>query len=106
MAKQIRMKYEGKEYILEFNRKQVERMERGGFTVDADRPATMVRSLFTGALQMHQKGMTSEKAMEIWEKQNHKEELLSVLIEMYAEPINSLMADAEQEEENPTWTLT
>lgn len=106
MAKQIRMQYKGNTYTLEFNRRQVERMERNGFVVDADRPYTMVKSLFLGALQMHHKNINQDLAMEIWDAQNKKDDLLSALIEMYAEPISALMSDAEEEAETPTWELT
>lgn len=105
MGKQIVLKHGDREYTLEFNRKVVERMERNGFEIDTDKPYTMVTTLFRGAFQMHHRGVDNDKIQEIWDAQNKKEDLLAALVQMYMEPITSLMGDAEGEDENPTWKL-
>lgn len=107
MAKQIVISYKGNEYTLEFNRKTVRRMEEGGFVVDTNKPATMITELFKGAFQMHHRRIAPELVEEIWDAQKKKDDLLSVLVQMYAEPIAALMdEDAEEgEDENPTWKV-
>lgn len=106
MAKQIVITYKGDEYTLEFNRKVVRRMEEAGFVVDTDKPATMITELFRGAFQMHHRRIDPALIEEIWAAQKKKDELLSLLVQMYAEPIASLMDEEEGgEDENPTWKV-
>jgi len=106
MAKQIVISYEGKDYTLEFNRKVVKQMEEGGFTIDTARPATMITELFKGAFRMHHRKIDPALVEEIWDAQRKKDTLLSTLVQMYTEPIASLMDEDEQaEDENPTWKV-
>ena len=96
---------EGNKYTLEFNARVVKSMDRNGFKIDTDYPYTMVEKLFTGAFQMHHKGMMPERIMEIWNFQTKKEDLLAALVKLYMKPIEDLMnsADAGNENEDPTW---
>lgn len=94
---------EGNKYTLEFNRRIVERMENNGFKLDTDRPNTMITDLLIGALTMHHKGMTKERALEIWDCQRKKDELLTALTRMYMKPLNDLMAEPEGDDDSPTW---
>jgi len=96
---------EGSKYTLEFNARVVKNMERNGFKIDTDYPNTMVESLFVGAFQMHHKGMTRERIMDIWGRQNKKDELLGVLIKLYMKPLEDLMDEPNKGDENedPTW---
>ena len=96
---------EGNKYTLEFNSRVVKNMERRGFKIDTDYPRTMIEDLFVGAFQMHHKGMTTERIMQIWAQQTKKDELLGVLTKLYMKPLEDLMAEPEGEEENenPTW---
>ena len=105
MAKQIVITYNGNDYTLEFNRKIVRRMEENGFTIDTDKPATMITELFKGAFLMHHRRIDPGLVEDIWQAQKKKDELLSALVQMYAEPIASLMDEAEGEDENPTWKV-
>ena len=105
MAKQIIITYKGDEYTLEFNRKTVRRMEEAGFRVDTDKPATMITELFKGAFLMHHRRIDAGLVEEIWAAQKKKDDLLSALVQMYAEPIASLMDEEEGEDENPTWKM-
>ena len=96
----------GNRYVLEFNSRVVKRMERNGFKVDTDYPNTMIDELFTGAFQMHHKGMMPDKAKAIWKFQKGKDELLGILIKLYMKPLEDLMEENKSEEdtnENPTW---
>ena len=95
---------DGNKYLLEFNTRIVKRMERNGFKIDTDYPNTMIDELFTGAFQMHHKGITPDKAREIWKVQSKKEELLGLLVKLYMKPIEDLMDEPEDNENaDPTW---
>ena len=96
---------EGNKYTLEYNARVVKNMERRGFKIDTDYPYTMIDDLFLGAFQMHHKGMTPDRAKEIWKQQGKKDDLLGVLTKLYMKPLEELMAEPEGEEENenPTW---
>lgn len=96
---------EGNSYTLEYNARVVKNMERRGFKLDTEFPHTMIEDLFLGAFQMHNKGMSPDKAKEIWKQQTKKDELLGILTKLYMKPLEELMAEPEGEEENenPTW---
>lgn len=96
---------EGSKYTLEFNARVVKNMERRGFQLNTDYPHTMIDDLFLGALQMHHKGITPDRAKEIWKQQTKKDELLGVLTKLYMKPLEELMAEPEGTDENadPTW---
>ena len=92
------------EYTLEFNARVVKNMERNGFKIDTDYPYSMIEKLFTGAFQMHHKGMFPEKIMDIWKRQKNKDKLLGVLTQLYMKPLEELMDDRQEDEnEDPTW---
>ena len=94
----------GNRYVLEFNSRVVKRMERNGFKIDTDFPNTMIDELFTGAFRMHHKGITPERAREIWKFQTKKDELLGILIKLYMKPLEDLMDEPEGDENaDPTW---
>ena len=94
----------GNSYKLEFNARIVKNMERSGFKVDTDYPYTMIEKLFVGAFQMHHKGMMPERIMEIWSYQTQKDKLLGILTQLYMKPIEDLMDEkSDEENENPTW---
>lgn len=96
---------EGNTYKLEFNARVVKNMERKGFKIDTDYPLTMIDDLFLGAFQMHHKGIMPEKAKAIWKCQNKKDELLAALIKLYMKPLEDIMGDEAENDENadPTW---
>ena len=94
---------DGRKYTLEFNARVVKNMERNGFKIDTDYPMTMIEKLFTGAFQMHHKGMMPERIMEIWAFQSKKDELLGLLTKLYMAPLEALMAEKNEENEDPTW---
>ena len=95
----------GNKYTLEFNARVVKNMERRGFQLNTEYPHTMIEDLFLGAFQMHHKGITPDRAKEIWKQQTKKDELLGILTKLYMKPLEDLMAEPEGEDENadPTW---
>lgn len=96
---------EGNSYTLEFNARVVKNMERRDFKIDTDHPYTMIDDLFLGAFQMHHKGMTPDRAKAIWKQQTKKDDLLAALTKLYMKPLEELMAEPEDADENadPTW---
>lgn len=103
--KKIEFVYEAKPYTLEFNRASVERMERAGFVATdlTEKPLTALPDLFHGALQMHHKGITKERAKEMLDHFTDVRELIAKLAEMYYEPINTLIGDEADESKNVSW---
>ena len=95
----------GEKYTLEFNARVVKNMERRGFQLNTEYPHTMIEDLFLGAFQMHHRGMTPDRAKEIWKQQTKKDELLGILTKLYMKPLEDLMAEPDGEDENadPTW---
>lgn len=97
---------EGRKYTLRFTRREVERMERNGFKIDTDTPNTMIRALFRGAFKADRQSrfVSDEKIDEIWAAQTKKDELLTALTKLYMKPLEDLMAEPDDaDEENPTW---
>lgn len=92
----------GNKYKLQFNSRVVKNMERRGFKVDLDYPMSCIDDLFLGAFQMNCKGMTPERARKIWNFQKKKDELLSLLVQLYMQPFQELMAEPE-DNGDPTW---
>lgn len=107
MAKTINIDYKGKEYTLEFNRNSVKALERSGFNVSefTTKPVSTIEALFHGALKMHHPAISRDKAMEIYNTLNHKDELVGKVIELYGSVIEAFTgADADKETEgNANW---
>lgn len=107
MATKIKLPYEDTEYVLEFNRKTVQWMESEGFDMKAldNKVFTMIPLLIVGAFRMHNRKLEADFIIDkIWPAQNHRQELLTVLSEMYAETFNFLLGD-EKDEGNVTWAV-
>lgn len=108
MAKQIVIDYQDKEYVLEFTRKTVQMMERGGFSLEEldAKPMTMILTLFTGAFAANHSNIKRAKVEEIYDTLAQKQELLTVLVEMYNETLETLMGndEADGDSKNVTWT--
>lgn len=107
-ARPIHISYNGSEYILNFNRKTIRRMEENGFDITKIRsmPISGVLTLFHGAFLMYHRNIRPEETEEIWDSMTNKTKLLSALINLYTDNINALMDDeAEEDDENPTWSF-
>ena len=97
---------DGHKYTLKFTRREVERMQRNGFKLDTDRANVMIRELFHGAFKADRASrfVSDEKIDEIWAAQSKKEDLLTALTKLYMKPLEDLMAEPEDaDDENPTW---
>ena len=104
MAKQLKFRYQDKEYNLEFTRKTVAEMERKGFIAAevSEKPMSTLPELFRGAFLAHHRYIKPE----IIDKMTNKEDLIGKLAEMYAEPILSLVEEPEEAEGNLKWTAS
>nr|DAH63498.1 MAG TPA: protein of unknown function (DUF5055) [Caudoviricetes sp.] len=108
MAKTITINYEGAEYTLEYTRKSIETMERQGFVLSdiKSRPMSTLPALFAGAFLAHHRYVKKEKVDAIFGNLTNKEVLFEKLAEMYAEPLEALMDEPEENAEgNVTWAM-
>ena len=108
MSKTITFSYKGKDYTLEFDRKQVERLQNRGFDINKFDGTNISDTLifFNAAFQKHQRGIKREITDEIFLKKLKKsDELIKELYEMYAEPIAALYDEPEDDEEAIDWDV-
>ena len=83
-------------------------MEKQGFVAaDVERkPMTLLPTLFAGAFLAHHRFVKRDVIDNIYNRLNRKDELISKLVEMYNEPLLTLLDDPESEsdEGNLEWT--
>lgn len=94
----ITFPHEGKDYCLEFTRETVKKMEDRGFVAARilEAPMTVLPDLFAGAFLANHK-FTDRKVIDaIFDKLKNKKQLVETLTQMYNEPIEALMADADE----------
>ena len=109
MAKQLTITdpTSGVTYTLEYTRKTVEIMERQGFIADdvVKKPMTLLPTLFAGAFLAHHRSVKRDVIDNLYARLTHKDELISHLVEMYNDPLVTLLEDPEQEdgEGNLSW---
>ncbi len=108
MAKQLRFTYKGKDYVLEYTRRTVAEMERMGFVVAEveTKPMSMLPALFQGAFMAHHRREKKETIDAIFAHMTNKDQLIEKLVEMYSEPIVTLIDDPEDSEGNVDWTVS
>ena len=107
MAKQIRIRYGDDEYTLEYTRRTVEEMERNGFDASSvsTKPMTLLPRLFSGAFLANHRKVKQSVIDEIFSNLSDKEVLMENLVELYREPIVTLLDDPEDGEnrKNAQW---
>ncbi len=106
MAKQLSFEHKGKEYTLEFTRESVKQMEREGFVANdiISKPMLTLPKLFAGAFLAHHKFDVKPKQIdEIFDLFKNKQALVGKLAEMYAEPMEALMDDNDDEGNAIAW---
>lgn len=100
MAKQLTITdpISGVTYTLEFTRKTVSLMEKQDFIADdvSKKPMTMLPALFAGAFLAHHRFVKQDVIDSIYARLTHKDELINKLVEMYNDPIVSLLDEPEQ----------
>ena len=105
MAKTMTIKYDDKEYTLEFTRNSIKKMEAKGFEIDkvGSKPMTMLPALFAGAFQAHHPNVPGSTINEIFDHLPEKEQLVNMLAVMYNEPFEALLEDPKDSKGNASW---
>ena len=108
MSKQLKFTYQDKEYCLEYTRKSVATMEKGGFVASdiQDKPMTTLPALFAGAFLANHRYVKQDVIDAIFSKMTNKSELIGKLAEMYNEPIMTLIDEPDETEGNVDWTAS
>lgn len=104
----IRVEYKGKSYELGFTRNTIVAMERQGFAIDkmSSMPMTMLPMFWQGAFAAYNKNVKRNLIDEIYDNICNKEGLIAALCEMYAEAINALTDEPEEDKGNATWEIS
>lgn len=108
MNKKIEFEYKGKQYVLEYNRKAVEFIERQGFQISelASKPMINLPLAFSGLFFKNHKMENQKTIDEIFDKFKNKGELITVLSDMLSETYNSLQSEPEEGDEgNIDWKI-
>lgn len=107
MNKKIEFNYKGTDYVLEYNRKAVEFMERQGFVVSelAEKPMLMLPMAFEGLFFKNHKNAKKTDIDEIFDKFKDKSALISTIAEMLNETYSTLQAEPEGTEGNIDWKI-
>lgn len=114
MAKVINIKSsKGEEYTLEYTRKSVKTMLENGFNVDdlkGYKAILALPELFEGAFIAHHPKTKKTEVKELYKSLSNKEELASVLVGMFSEPLNAMFdeitEDPEEGSGNATWAVS
>ena len=75
------------------------------WTFLGDKPALMIPKLVFWAFARHHRGITRKQTETIYEWIRDKNAFIAALAEMYAEAVNALVDDGD-EEGNANWTLS
>ncbi len=107
MAKTLNFTYKDIEYTLEYTRNSIKQMERSGFVAEdiAKKPMTLLPDLFAGAFIAHHRHVQPNVIDEIYANMIDKEGLIKALVEMYNEPIASLMDEPGDKKGNIAWVM-
>lgn len=99
----VKLKYENKEYLLEFDRASVELLEKTGFSLMeySSKMASMQPLLFRAAFYKNHK-FDKINYDKIWEETKNKKGLTNALLEMVSETYQSLM---DSDEGNENWEV-
>lgn len=105
MAKSITLNYKDAQYVLEFTKDTVLRMEEAGFNIRDIRakPMTVLPTLFKGAFLAHCSYLKENVLDEIFESLEDKKGMFDRLIELYNDPVEKLLEEPEPSEKNATW---
>ena len=99
MAKTLTFTFEGTDYTLEFTRRTVREMEKEGFVIKSveDKPVTALPQFFAGAFKVHHKFVKPEVIEKIYASMGNKEDLFGKLSEMYADTLETLFQEPDNE---------
>ena len=107
MSKQISFEFEKKQYTLEYTLRTAGQANEDGFILDqlGDKPALMIPKLVYWAFVRHHRGIIRKQTETIYEWIRDKNAFITALAEMYAEAVNALVDDGD-EEGNANWTMS
>lgn len=105
MNKKIEFNYNGKDYVLEYNRKSIEYIERQGFSISqlAEKPMLMLPMAFSGLFFKNHKNTRQSEIDEIYDNFKDKDKLINTIAEMLNEAYSSLQDD--NQEGNIEWKV-
>lgn len=107
-GKILTITHSGNTYKLQFNRRTIAMMEQSGFLINevVEKPATRIPQLFWGAFQMHHRNIRQATTDEIYLSLPNKERLIDALVELYNEPIGTLLDDpVDDAGKNANWVM-
>jgi len=98
MSKQIKFKYDGLEYTLEYSRNTAQQIEKAGFSLEQlqIQPNVQIPLLIQGAFLAHHRRIKEETLNAIIKRLAGKEELIAKLVEMYADTTQTLFDDPDE----------
>ncbi len=102
----IKVTHKNRDYILDYTRSAVRRMEQMGFDVDKiqSKPMTMIPLLVSGAFVHNHSNLKPAKIDEIYDGIKNKNGFIMKLVELYYETISTLVDDGEEDSEgNENW---
>lgn len=108
MAKEIKLEYEGKTYVLTYTRESIKQMEAQGFQIEniVKTPMTTLPQLFAGAFLARERYTKRSVINEIFDNITNRQELIGKLTELYNEPLAAMLDDPEEGEKNVVWEAT
>ena len=104
----IKLLHKDKEYFAEFTRNTAKAIEERGFNLEliGSQPNKMIPLLIQGAFMKNHPTLKYQKVEEVYLAQTHKGDLIGKLAEMYAETVNSLVGNEEEDDgKNATWEI-
>lgn len=103
----LKISYKGKNYELGFTRNSVVAMERQGFDINeiGSKPMTMLPLFWQGAFATYNKGVKRALVDEIYDNLRDKQGMITALTELYAETLNTLTDEPEENAGNATWEI-
>lgn len=107
MSKCVKIEYEGKTYELGFNKRTVQETENMGFIANKidEMPGTMIPLLFKCSFLMNHRFTKDAVKEEMYRRLTRKEDLISILGELYNEPLMELIAEPDDDEKKVQWTM-
>jgi len=108
MSKKISFEFEKKTYTLEYTLRTAGQANEDGFVIDelGDKPALMIPKLVYWAFVKNHRGITRRQAETIYEWIKDKNGFITALAELYADAVNALVDDDEEDKGNANWTLS
>lgn len=98
---------DGKDYTLAFTKRTINSMAESGFKIEmcTENPEVGIPRLFAGSFLRNHRTITNAQVDAIWDTIPEKEEFAKALVDMYAEQVNALFAEPEDDAKKATWEI-